>query len=744
MRHQSPTIRVAVALVFLGAGPNKANAQSDSATTARLASLGRLWGVVKYFHPMLASRGVDWDSALVATIPRVKNARSRAEYLESVDQMLGVLSDPLTRVNRPPVRAVPATDTSLTVLADSTLIVKIGDVSAQVATQALTAASSAVERAPRVVFDLRTGRAEPRARIGRMTTAFDDAGMNALVVDRQTPWVARRFLMYSGFPQASETSFDYWPGVQTAAIAAPLEPKSRASKSIVWLVDRGTDIPQVALAMRAAGSAQILMEGPTTELLGTGATYRVDMADSVSANVRTDELVSFDGSVIGASRAVTARNPRDSTSLAMAIDMLRHPPLNADRPVLRTLATTPDPSYPSMTYPSAEYRLLAAFRFWNAIQYFYPYKSLTGEDWNAVLARAVPRFDAARDSLDYALAVAEFATKIHDSHAFVRSAAFGAYLGQAQPGLRARLIGHDLVVAQMVPDSAANMGGIRIGDVIGRVDGESIEAMRERLGKYIAASTLAGLDAQIEGLILNGAEGSVAVLGVRDGTGHHREVSLERHRDWHGLLHWTNEGPAWTILANNIGYVDLERLAPTQVDSMFDALRATKAIVFDDRSYPQFTVWMIASRLTDRRNVVEAIFRRPVVASPDTTEWFSDSWAQHYSASTKPRYVGKTVLLVDERTGSMAEHTGLLFKTANGTTIVGSQTMGANGDVTSVVLPGAIFVNFTGQEVTHANGAQLQRVGLEPDIVVRPTVVGIRARKDEVLDRALQFLQKGH
>jgi C-terminal processing protease CtpA/Prc len=132
-----------------------------------------------------------------------------------------------------------------------------------------------------------------------------------------------------------------------------------------------------------------------------------------------------------------------------------------------------------------------------------------------------------------------------------------------------------------------------------------------------------------------------------------------------------------------------------------------------------------------------------VVTSPDTTVRQTEQWAQYFSASNKARYRGQTVLLVDERTGSLAEHTGLLFKAANATTIIGSQTMGANGDISTVVLPGGILVNFTGQAVQWPNGRQLQRIGLQPDIVVRPTVTGIRAGKDEVLDRAIRFIVTG-
>ena len=106
----------------------------------------------------------------------------------------------------------------------------------------------------------------------------------------------------------------------------------------------------------------------------------------------------------------------------------------------------------------------------------------------------------------------------------------------------------------------------------------------------------------------------------------------------------------------------------------------------------------------------------------------------------KPLYKGKTVMLIDERAVSQSEHTGLFFEAANGTTFIGSPTMGANGDVTALTLPGGLVVSFSGHDVRHADGRQLQRVGLVPHIEVRPTLKGIREGRDEVLERAKKFL----
>jgi C-terminal processing protease CtpA/Prc len=118
----------------------------------------------------------------------------------------------------------------------------------------------------------------------------------------------------------------------------------------------------------------------------------------------------------------------------------------------------------------------------------------------------------------------------------------------------------------------------------------------------------------------------------------------------------------------------------------------------------------------------------------------ASDFVQYLPDSDKPKYLGPTVLLIDERAMSQAEHLGLFFKAANNTVFVGSATAGANGDVSYFTVPGGITIGFSGQEVLHPDGRPLQRVGLVPDIEVKPTIEGIRAGRDEVLERALEYL----
>src|SRR2546423_7712659 len=90
------------------------SAQGAQAPTAearrveRLVALCKLWGAIKYFHPYLADRDVDWDAALVAALQKTDAARSADDYANAVEAMIAALNDPATRV----VRATTASATN--------------------------------------------------------------------------------------------------------------------------------------------------------------------------------------------------------------------------------------------------------------------------------------------------------------------------------------------------------------------------------------------------------------------------------------------------------------------------------------------------------------------------------------------------------------------------------------------------------------------------------------------------------
>jgi hypothetical protein len=51
-------------------------------------------------------------------------------------------------------------------------------------------------------------------------------------------------------------------------------------------------------------------------------------------------------------------------------------------------------------------------------------------------------------------------------------------------------------------------------------------------------------------------------------------------------------------------------------------------------------------------------------------------------------------------------------------------------------------MSFSGHSVRHADGRQLQRLGLQPHVAARPTIAGLRAGRDKVLEQAMRYLER--
>jgi hypothetical protein len=103
-------------------------------------------------------------------------------------------------------------------------------------------------------------------------------------------------------------------------------------------------------------------------------------------------------------------------------------------------------------------------------------------------------------------------------------------------------------------------------------------------------------------------------------------------------------------------------------------------------------------------------------------------------------YGGKVVILVDESSQSQAEYTTMAFRSVPGAIVIGSTTAGADGNVSNISLPGGFSSMISGIGVFYPDKKPTQRVGIVPNVEVKPTVAGIRDGRDEVLEEALRQL----
>jgi hypothetical protein len=88
---------VSLSFSLPGFAINKPKSEDEMIRINRLVSLCKLWGYIKYFHPSLAYHSeIDWDAALIATIPKVRSAKTSDEYATAIQSLLNVLGDPMT------------------------------------------------------------------------------------------------------------------------------------------------------------------------------------------------------------------------------------------------------------------------------------------------------------------------------------------------------------------------------------------------------------------------------------------------------------------------------------------------------------------------------------------------------------------------------------------------------------------------------------------------------------------------
>lgn len=80
---------------------------------------------------------------------------------------------------------------------------------------------------------------------------------------------------------------------------------------------------------------------------------------------------------------------------------------------------------------------------------------------------------------------------------------------------------------------------------------------------------------------------------------------------------------------------------------------------------------------------------------------------------------------------------------ALGATIIGSTTAGADGDISYVSLPGDMSTVFSGLGIYYPDGGEIQQVGIVPDIICKPTITGVKAVRDEPLERDVLFIETG-
>jgi hypothetical protein len=389
-------------------------------------------------------------------------------------------------------------------------------------------------------------------------------------------------------------------------------------------------------------------------------------------------------------------------------------------------------AYSTITFPDSGYQLLALFRWWNILQYWAPDRDVAGQDWTAVLADFIPRLALAKDKSDYQVALIELIAKANDTHANLWSSmAARPPAGECALPVTLRSVGSKFVVYRLDSEGSA----FQPGDILDTLDGTPIQSLVGKWAPYYADSNDAARQRDLAANLTRGVCGPVSVTITRRGL----PVQISAARTPWKQVFGTHDQPGDTfrLLSPEVAYIKLSSIEAADLPGYFDKAKNTMGLVVDIRNYPSDFVPFAMGGYLATKPTPFAAFTFADLANPGAFH-FGDGPA---IPPGPVHYGGKVVILVDETTQSSAEYTAMALRAMPNAVVVGSTTAGADGNVSSILLPGQLSTMISGLGVFYPDHRPTQRIGIVPDVIARPTIQGIAAGRDEVLETAIHLIE---
>lgn len=401
--------------------------------------------------------------------------------------------------------------------------------------------------------------------------------------------------------------------------------------------------------------------------------------------------------------------------------------------------------YDNSPYPDAALRLLSLYRYWNIIQYFYPNRYLIKEDWNKALTEFIPKFIDAKNKYEYIKACLELIAVVHDTHANIwgYNPTLDTLKGVMMAPFKARFVDGKLVVDGYYQSTPAIKDEIKIGDIVEEINGITIDSL---VRKFLPLTPASNLSRQLRdmasdyGFLLRTNQADIHVE-VKDK--HHSNDFVFKTITMYAGEFKDEVGDSlhekgYQLLKGSIGYIYPAKLKANDIDSIIKLFKNTKGIIIDLRCYPStFMPFTYGDWLKQEST--------PFVSSTFCSLTYPGIIVYGQTVSNGGGYVnhykGKVVILVNSSTLSQAEYTTMALSTTTGSVVIGSQTAGADGNVSSIDLPGGIHTMISGMGVYYPDSTQTQQVGVKINVEVKPTIQSIKDGEDLPLKKAMDIIE---
>jgi carboxyl-terminal processing protease len=358
---------------------------------------------------------------------------------------------------------------------------------------------------------------------------------------------------------------------------------------------------------------------------------------------------------------------------------------------------------------------------------FYDAK-LKGVDWNAAVAAASAELVKASTPAEQNDVYDRLLAKLSDSHTFRIPPGRLPERGWATTGLRIGQDGDGYAVKGVIPGSAADRAGMKLGDRILEMDGVRYGSERVNFRDLVFVS--------------EGAPGSVATVAWRRADGPPRTDRLIRTAEEPGdALAWKS---ARVIRKDgrNYGYAHLWGMSAETALAVVDLLLDRKQTA---RARTGLDGWgEIDGFLLDVRGNSGG-YDPNILSTFLQGQW---SAGDYYTRTREGRRLEPPVyarlpvaLLVDSGTASSAEALALKFRAHRIGPIVGEPTAGMmSGGAAAERLSDGSMLWYTARAIEGLDGKSYEGAGVVPDVVAADRPAPAEAGEDRVVEAAIRAL----
>lgn len=369
---------------------------------------------------------------------------------------------------------------------------------------------------------------------------------------------------------------------------------------------------------------------------------------------------------------------------------------------------------------------------WNVLKHSFPYwddASKKPEDiWDFALSKSFND----KTEVDFLKTLKLMCAPLNDGHMFIDL--WGDEKRTTIPILFE--FTENKIVVKNVTDSLLKTK-IKPGDILKTVDGVNALKVLSDCIAYYSGSKQWKLSKSILNF-LNGPVGSIAKTSFARNNKTFN-VDIERNHDTNEYIAGSdrNNKPDTSWIKPGIFYINLNK---TTTAKHIDELQKAHSIIIDMRGYLSEETETFAQHLINKPLKGNNRFFIPEILYPDFERINYVKSIMELTPSL-PYIKAKVYILTDGTSQSASESFTGLYKDFKLATIVGQPSSGTNGNINYMILPAGYRIAYTGMLTKNTDGSKHHLNGVIPDIPVKPTLKGIKAGEDQILNKAIELAE---